>query len=263
MKKAVDIFELISKIGGVCAILLLVISFIDLRLYYSNFEINIEEYVSASDIIFAAINKLIPLVIVLFIQLFMWLRIFDSIVEEKKAQAEPEDVPKLFDKEFIAQRLLKRRDFKIFWFIIMTGYFISMTLYLIYNNSYLTVLFRDFFVLNVFTAGFILMFSQLVPEIWKELRTDKHNNKIVISSLLFFFLLMVSIWIHTLFSANRVKKHGNHVKIELTNSNNLIIKQNDTLKYVGHAGNYYFFWDKKSGMATIYPQSEVKLIKLR
>jgi hypothetical protein len=261
MKKVSDFFELTSKTGGVCALLLLVVSFIDLRLYYSQFEINIEEYVNASDIIFAAMNKLLLLITILVIQLIMWLRIFDNIVEENKAKVQNEDVPTLFDKEFIVSRLLKRADFKIFWLILIIGYIIAAILYLKSNTNYFVVSLRDFFVLNFFTAGLILMFSQLTPEIWKGLKTNTEYKKALITSILFFVLLMMSIWIHTLFTANRVKKYGNLVKIELVTNNNLIIKANDTIRYIGHAGSFYFFWDKKSEMALIYPQSEVKLIK--
>jgi hypothetical protein len=264
MNKTANLFELILKTGGVLTLVLIIICFFDVKLFYSRFNINIEEYIGASDVVFAAIDKLLLLIVVLLIQLVIWLVWINKVVGDYKEIKDNNKVPTLFGHEFVIGRLARRWDWLAYWIIILGGLLtsVSFTKRFPENQSLATV--KDFFFFNYLAAAWFVLSLQPVYIIWKEFdEDDKSYKKIVITAVVFVAITVTAILFQSSVDANRIIRRGNRIKIELVTNDNIKVQSTDTIRYIGHTGGSYFFWNKVTEETSIYNQDQIRIVKIK
>jgi len=132
------------KTAGILTLLLIVICFIDIKLFFSHFNINIEEYITTSDIIFVTIDKLALPIVVFLIQLVIWFLWLDKVVELQSEAKDDKDKPTLFEHDFIVGKFL-RRGWAAYWMILFAGLITSVLCSQRFPESYFWVTAKDFF----------------------------------------------------------------------------------------------------------------------
>lgn len=262
MNKTANLLELILKIGGIMTLLLIIISFIDIKMFYSKFNINIEEYISTSDIIFVAIDKLVLLIIVLLIQLVIWFLWLDKIVEQHSELKENNDQPTLFEHDFIIWKFM-RRGWAAYWIILLGGLTTSTLCMRRFPESHFWVTSKDFFYFSFLSSAWLVMSIQMVSMALKEVKeNDRTYLKTIITTCVFLGIIFTAVVYQNGITAHRIKKNGNHRNIELITEGNETIKPTDTIRFIGHTGNYYFYWSKVTEEALIYHQDQIKFVKI-
>lgn len=264
MNKVVSLFDNVIKIIGASYLFLTIAGFIDLKLYYSKFGIAINEYITVSEILFAALDKILFVLLILLLQLAFWLYLFRHLFEYdlNESLQDGEKRPKKHHDETI-HRSFKSKHLLTFWLIIIFGTIVSMILGIIYPKSKFLISVRDFFMLNYWMAICLYMvWLQATRRLWEAMKKES-NTKIVITLIVFFSVLILSIWVKNLFHFNRIRKYGNNKTTELILNDNSRIISTDTIRFVGHTENYFYYWNKLTGQSTIYPVGDVKQIILK
>ena len=263
MNKTSNLFELILKTGGILTFLLIIICFIDIKLFYSEFNINIEEYISTSDVIFVAIDKLVLLFVVFLIQLVIWFLWLDKVEPQPSKVNEDNEQPTLFKHDFIAGKFL-RRGWAAYWIILFAGLVTSTICSQSFPESHSLVKTKDFFYYSFLTSTWLVLSIQFTSMALNEMKEkDRGYIKMIMTASVFLIIIFVTVVSQSSITAHRIKKGGNRITTELLTNENIAVKSTDTLIYIGHTGSYYFFWNKVTEETSIYNQDQIKLVKIK
>lgn len=254
------------KLSTVATLFLIVVGFIDLKLFYSPFGININNYISPSEILLLSLDSLFIILISTVFQLYVWYVLFKKII-----LTETEEPLFLEDKSLnfiindrIFKAILKNRLFLvnsislIFLLIVFTILRIKFPLIEFFRIA------RNFTGLNYLLFVFIVFaWFPSTRSVFQLLKTKQYYDpKIFLIFLIFFSSILTSIWVKNTFSAAEVMKYGNKSKVTILINNNPI-SNGDTLRYLGRTDNYFFFWNRITKESIVYPNSEVKEIRLK
>jgi len=263
MNKTTNLFELILKTGGILTFLLIIICFIDIKLFYSEFNINIEEYISTSDIIFVAIDKLVLLIVVFLIQLVIWFLWLNKVEDQHSEVKEDKGQPTLFDHPFIAGKFLWR-GWAAYWIILFACLITSTIFSQSFPESHFWVTTKDFFYYSFLTSAWLVLSIQFTSMALKEMKeNDRVYIKTIMTASAFLVIIFTAVVFQSSITAHRIKKRGNRITTELLTNDNVAVKSNDTVRYIGHTGNYYFFWNKVTEETSIYNQDQIKFVKVK
>ena len=261
MKKTISSLEDILKIITTSSLILIIGGFFDLKLYYARFGININEYIGASEILLSSIDKLAFVLFAILIQLGIWLYLFEYLFDYNLSESlnDGERRPRKYHDETI-HRFIKSKFLRIYFVILFIGTFITLAFYACFPTSVFWYYMRNFFGINLWVAMCIYLgWLQGTKNLWDSLKSNEHYNaKVIVTLIVFVTIFASSVWIKNSFLVNHIRKHGTGKNIELFLNENIRIASSDTSIYIGRTENYFFFWNKITHEATIYPNGEVK-----
>lgn len=73
INKTQSALETFLKISGFVYLIMTIVGFVQLKIYFSNFNVNINDYITVSELFFSSFDKLFWVVLALIIQYFLWL----------------------------------------------------------------------------------------------------------------------------------------------------------------------------------------------
>jgi hypothetical protein len=265
MKRTTSLFDDILKIIGATYVILIVIGFIDLKIYYSKFDVHINEYLTASEILFTSLDKLALVFVALAFQLGWFLFNFNYLFDyEKGVTNVNENLPLIGGPDSAATRLIRKPKLLLVSVISVLVSAIFAILYRLFPKSTFVLLLLDFFRLSFFIFIFFVLFIEVIRNAWlKTKSTDRFYKKTFILLPITIIALIGTIWLQNISIYPRVAKFGNSPSLELTLSDGSKISQSDTLKYLGRTEGYIFFWNNKTKQTQILPKEEVKKIIVR
>ena len=263
MKKATNFFDDILKIFAVSSVLLIIIGFLNLRIYFGRFGININNYTSTSEIILSSVDKLLFVLFIMFFQISIWLYFFDYLFAyslEKTVKDGDQIALKKYDETI--SRFVTNKSLLIFFVVLGCGSIISIILRSIFPSFYFFKILEEFFTTNFWMAGcFYFFFLQATRKLWEILKKNEdYNAKVITTFIIFLAVIITTIWWTNYLQFNKVRKYGNNERLEIILNDSLTIKPTDTIRYVGRTENYVFFWNKITHQTDIYPAGEIKKI---
>ena len=263
MRKATNFFDDILKIFAVSSVLLIIIGFLNLRIYFGRFGININNYTSTSEIILSSVDKLLFVLFIMFFQISIWLYFFDYLFAYslKKTVKDGEQIAlKKYDETI--SRFVTNKSLMIFFVVLGCGSIISIILRSIFPSFYFFKILEEFFTTNFWMAGcFYFFFLQATRKLWEILKKNEdYNAKVITTFIIFLAVIITTIWWTNYLQFNKVRKYGNNERLEIILNDSLSIKPTDTIRYVGRTENYVFFWNKITHQTDIYPAGEIKKI---
>jgi len=266
MKKNISLYEDILKLSTFATLFLIVVGFIDLKIFYSHFGININNYVLASEIIILSLDNLFAVIIATAIQIYIWHTLFKKIIvkETEESLSSEDKSSELIITDRILKALLKNRFFKIEAISLIVLLIVFTILRTLFPSVEFLHTIRNFIGLNYILFMFIFLAwfpsTRSVFEILKA--RQYYNPKLFLIFLIFSTSILASIWAKNMFTSAEVMKYGNKSKITLILDKETI-SNGDTLRYLGRTDNYFFFWNKITKESIVYPNSEVKEIRLQ
>ncbi len=260
-KIPISISDNILKGAGILYFFVVILGFIDLKLYYGKFGVPINEYISISEVLFFAMDKILIILLVLIFQIIGWLFFFRGVYDHQvKSINTNADLPS--DWILFNQYLLSKES-TIWFFTNLSLTVLAFFLRFIFSNNQTINLIYDFLGLNFWMYSCIL-FILVTPfqEFWF---TDIKNGlkvKLITIIAVSFFVLILSLWVKNVFLYNRINKNRIRDKIEIYLTEGTSVASTDTLNYIGQTEKYYFFWNKITSETSIYSKGEVKKIVL-
>lgn len=263
-KYLISTSERILKIAGFIYFFLTAMSFIDLKFYYLHFGIAINEYISISEILFLAMDRIGIILIVLIFQILGWSFFVNGI----------------YDKNARVKYTNKHPDLPANWFYFNTFLLSKKSIFLIAANFCLTIIgFSLKFLFS--TNNFILLISDVLflnywmhscillllifpfQEIWFTENKNTLKSRLNLAIIILIIILILSIWIKNAFVYRRIAKNRIQDKIELHLPAGIITAPTRTTSYIGQTEKFFFFWNRVTSEATIYSKSNVNKIVLK
>lgn len=246
--KYINSFEQFTKTAAVISIIIVSLGFMSLVVFYEFFHIDIFEFISISEIITTSFSLLLSLFIPIFISFFIL-------------------------QKLLLNGWMYRNNLKVLYHTLSTPFLKSTILLLaviiyVWFQLYGIFLTRNSFLIEIFNIVFATSFlitSSLATMITAFLYFHRKRKIVILKTKIIvllaviifslFFIVVTTNKALLLINSNQDKK----TTFYLNNSSKIVT--NDTIKYLGKTQDYYFLWNKKSEVSTIYPASEIVKIE--
>lgn len=248
MNKIANLFEQLSKIIGGIVLYLLVAGFIDIVIRYYLFEIDITQYISASEIILSSFAKLLSTLKDVITLIFL-----GGIID------------------FIRSTFANKNRVKLFVPILLLE-LIIIAAYLIEQQGNITIVNCIFLFFKTFVSAlFSVVLYNLAYNFWYILKDETNVefiellkrtfSKIIIAILItvIIFSLLNNFGFYLKSKYGRIKQ--NTTEFYLDNGKSIL--SNDTMIFIGKTNDYFFFWNKNSDGTEVYPAGEIKKVKVK
>jgi len=266
MRKTITFFDDFLKICAVSTLLLVIAGFIELTTYYSKFGVRISEFISTSEILLASFDRLGLVVFSLLIQMLLWLYLFNNLFDYNLQESlkDGERRPLKYHDETI-HRFVKNKTIRIFFGLLFIAVIVTLVFYSINPQSAFWIFTKDLVLINYWIAMCLyLAWLQSTRKLWEIMKTNKeYNGKVILTILVFFTIFIATLWVKNSFQFNQIRKYGNPKPLQITLKDKTIIRQTDTIRFVGRTEKYFFYWDKITQQTNAYPLSEVIAIGIR
>lgn len=245
-----ELKSLLPLFGG----FIFVSGIIKMKLYYNSFNINIVDFLDASEIIFAFISDFIPYVV---ITLFMFLFLF--FLDTKKDVEVRDDYK---DNIILEKHLLRRLWLYIKLFPIILIYAIVLILLLIatfiWNFSIIPFLIPFCIILAYQIYGILVLeYKRHYYNHYKSFPSPTFTNIILIMGA-FFMYVIVNVYL----DVNSVKESKKYLGTSFKIENNNIISDS-TNYYIGKTKNYIFYYQEENKSTKVYPIKDMKEIEIK
>lgn len=248
--KYFESFEQFTKIVAVISIIIATLGFISLVAFYELFNIDIFEFISISEIITTSFSLLLSLFIPIFISFLILQKLLTNAWMYRNNI-------KMVHKFFFNP--IKVYGFPLFFASIYSclqiyGIFLIKNSFLI---EILNIIFATSFLIttSLLTVSFTFLFFHRKKKI-VILRT---KVIVLLSTIIFgLFFLLVTIQKAILLANSDEYKT---TTFYLNNASKIVT--NDSIKFIGKTQEYYFLWNKKTKVSTIYPASEILKIEYK
>lgn len=246
----IEYVENFIKIATTISILALCIGFLQLEAFYLLFHINISNYIGVSEIVTTSFSFLISYLIHLTISYFIMKKWF--IIFEKQNMHSSEETK---IKGFYLNAVL----------IISIIVTIPLLLEPFINLHYYVIIVVNFLA----QIGLINLIIYFVAKhvVYKKKTNFLRKINTHRISIMIFIIYLISFPL-TFFYAYGQKifemaywKENVQTKIFLMDNSTIIT--NDSIKYLGKTDKFYFIYNRKSGLSSIYPAEEIKKITIK
>lgn len=222
------------------AVILIGLGVLRTSVYYNYFGVDIMSYLTTSEVLTLFLNDFQPL-IVLFLVAFIHLNISERLIEV---------IEKNIGEEIFVKFIREKK-----W--------IYFTIFLILSVILFCIIYFDFIQLKTWLI-YLFVFSLLQLTIFFFIR--KNGDDLVKNrSYLNVFLGLCVVSIIPLMSLKDIRsiEKDNGMKAYLTLNDNNTIVSSENNRFLGRAGENYFFYKPDSKITTIIKSSEVKRIEIK
>lgn len=255
--------------------LLIAAGFINVYGYYSHFQIDIYSYLTSGELILSFLPVIVPVflaILLLFFYLFQQKDKYDDEVRENSFLADKDltiwgpfkDLVKLVKKRFKTKD--KKRDVWCHFIIHISSRLIILTLFFGITYIHIYALIKkqgfpinqpvSFFFLSII---WLLIFSSQIQKYFEK-RYSEISNFMKQASIIVGFLVMI--YLFNSYKAFNVLENRPSHEIEII-QNNLKIKTDSNLIYIGKTKEYYFLRDLKERKNLIVNDKNIDLIYLK
>lgn len=252
MKEIVDQYK-----SNFPIILLLIYAFgyTYLNRYYSNFDINFENYISLTDILFLTINTLIKFVIIyLVIEVILILStqvLLDFIfrITHSKKRKGSEDQEVYYEKNIVPEIEKNEDGTSLFLFFLFSG----VSLYIFKEYVLIATIFFPFFIIKLYNLN-------------AKNEKDKNEKKEMFKFFFYMFIPVLivcfGIWGH--YDAKEIKEGTdlNLTTLELEIDNIKYSTEDVNLSYIGETTPYLFIYDKKNRKTLVFNKQNIDKLKI-
>lgn len=246
MKYPKELLERFVQITAVLSIIIVFLGFLNLLFYYNEFNFNIIDYISISEVITSSFS-LFLLLLLPFIIVFLIIRTF---VLKTSQEIEDTKVHKMVNR-FLAI-LLSTFLFTILIMMILS-LFGNKFMKEFYNGKSLYLIVTIYFLI---LSCFLLIFRQYLKE-----SIDIWFIKKVPSMAFAFVCLLVAFYINSKRKALLIVDETDITTFSFSNES--ILATNDSIKYLGKTEGYFFLWNKNTKESIIYPAFEIKKVVIK
>jgi len=242
--KYFESMEQFTKTVAVISIIIVSLGFISLVVFYELFNIDIFEFISISEIITTSFSLLLSLFIPIFISFFI--------------------LQKLLTKAWMYRNNVKMvhgiifNPLRIYVFLIVLASIYSwLQIYGIFltKNSFLIEIFNIVFATSFLITTSLLTMGFAFAFFHRKKKIVILRTKIIVlfSTIIFglFFILVTTQKAFLLINSNPYRA----TTFYLNNTSKIVT--NDSIKFIGKTQGYYFLWNKKTEVSTVYPASEI------
>lgn len=232
----------IVKLLPLGAAILIGLGVLKTSVYYNYFGVDIMSYLSTSDVITLFLNDYIPVltfVIIGYIHFDFSNRTIDFIER------------KIIHIDF--QILL--RKYKWIYFAVVFSIFATLSSLLYFHKIRIYDFWIYFLVFS--TSNLIAIFF-----INKDLEKPYYSSEKLVD-FLHIIALVCAIPLLSLKDIRKIENNYKLVRITLELEDNSVVKSDFKNKYLGKAGNYYFFFDGRKNKTTIVKAEDVKQIEIK
>lgn len=245
-------WEIFIRFTAVLSFLIICLGFGSLILFYWFFNVAIAEYLSVSEIVVTSFSFLLRMTFpVLAVVLFLQKTIIDAWIERK----DPKELYRIMYKPF---KIIQ---------VIIAILFLSLLLIPIikYSLSDLSVqVIPEYYIFSGIILIILGYYTGVVKIIYNYAFSKTESNNLGYYKTVIIGLIATSIYLFIFsiyFRTENVKNSNLISSFHL--SNDSTISTNDSIKFIGKTEGYYFLWNKKTKVSTIYPASEIKRIDIK
>ncbi len=256
--------------------LLIFLGFYNYYSYYNHFDINIATFLTSGELLLSFLPLTLPIVIITSIFVILYIKVIVEISADYKDNEEKKErkrIPELFVlgsswrnlKELFSSQNFKSFKGVIFVFryilglIIGSGFVLFFIGYIFYFLLCIEGKYVNPSISKLILYGFFwfILFDNLIDLVYK-------NNMKAVNISRFFLLIIFSIGLINISNGKDAKEilNGKSKMIIVFEYNNVIVKSDSNLVYVGKTEKHLFLRNLKEKQNYIYPIDKVGMIQM-
>lgn len=257
--------------------LLIFLGFYNYYSYYIHFDIKIATFLTPGELLLSFLPLTLPIVVIVVILVVLHIKAIVEISSESKEKLKKNDreiIPDLFIlgsvwrnlKESISAQNFKSFSGVFFIFLDVLGIIIGIGIILFFIG------FIFYFLLSIEgkyvnpSIVDLIIYGFLWFIIFDELTELAYNNNMKAMNISrFFMLILFTVGLINISNANNAKEilNGKNKREILFEYNNVIIKTDSNLVYIGKTEKYFFLRNLNGKQNYLYPLDKIGLIQMK